>query len=589
MLLRSSLPLALAAALAAQNTCPDGGLGSPISSFPLDARTGNNGHLGIERVGTEFFVSSRGVGALPPHLVYVLDAGGNVLRSFAQPAATNASFWGLRDLTSDGTNLFGGDELQVYGFDPQGAPVTQVIAANGPRPLGNFTNSPAHVLVGTFRGLAFDRDGNGGNGSFWVASYGSPLVEMNLSGVVLRQFSNTSSWSIYGLALDPVANSLWIYSQPAAGDVVEIAKASGLPTGRRFAAAGVEGGLAIWNEGLRTVIARLDQTGPDRVFVASLRAVNTLPDGYELLTQVDSGPLDRSFKTMRLGAQSLGIRAAGAPANAPIACFANFGADALACGNLTVFGAPFASLADLVATFAGSVPSGLAIDVPLTANTTFTLPAAILPPNAPFRLQAIWLDARVPGAYLPLVATNEVELDLDLRAPLGVLVEAKGPNSFNSVSSSGFFAVSNPTSIAITRVTFTTVGGMLFDPDQLGMADRFDGGNSNAVGCRGTFRNGSAIAAGLDFAGSPVSPCDPAANQGFVLQGADAELVFAFTGGAFRNNVKFEFDVDTDFGAGIDGAAMAGMRVVIEFANGDRRSGPLAVDPTQSQRAMVTL
>lgn len=572
-----------------QNICPDGGLGSPFGSFELDSQTGNNGQLGLERLGGEFFVSSRGVGALPPHLVYVFGASGNLVRSFQQPAGTSASFWGLRDLTSDGTNLFGGDETQVYGFDPQGVAVTQALAANGPRSLGNFTNSAAHVLVGAFRGLAFDRNGNGGNGSFWVASYSSPLVEMSLSGAVLRQFPNNSSWSIYGIAIDAVANSLWIYSQPSAGDVVEISRTTGAPTGRKFAAAGIEGGLTIWDDGLRTLIARLDQSGPDRVFLASLRAVNTIPDGLELQSQIDTGPYDRTFKTMRNGAALLNLRATGTPASAPMVCFANFGPDALACGSLSAFGPTFAPLADFVATFAGSVPAGFALDFALAPNTTFAVPASLLPAFAPMRMQAIWVDSRVPGGTLPLVATNEVEIDVDLRAPLGIVVEARGLNSFNAITTSGFFSVLNPTSTSITRVTLTAVGGMLFDPDQLGMADRFDGGNSTAVGCLGTYRNASASASGLDFASSPVSPCDPAARQGFVSQSGDAELVFQFAGGAFRNGVKFEWDTDTDFGAGIDGAAMAGMRVVVDLANGDRRSGAFTVDTTQSQRSFVIL
>ena len=163
----------------------------------------------------------------------------------------------MRALTTDGTSPLGGDEFPILGMRPQGAPVPQVLAANGMRTLGSFPNSAAHLLVGTFRGLAFDPNGNGGNGSFWVASYGSPIVEMSLSGAVLRQFPNNASWSVYGLVLDTVANSLWIYSQPSSGDVVEISRATGLPTGRKIPAGGIEGGLALWTEGVRTKLARL--------------------------------------------------------------------------------------------------------------------------------------------------------------------------------------------------------------------------------------------------------------------------------------------------------------------------------------------
>ena len=582
--------LALASVhVVAQNVCPDGGLGSPVAQFELDSATGNNGHLGLERLGTEFFVSSRGPGAIPPHRTYVFDGSGSLLRSFDQPAATSSSFWGLRDLTHDGVNLFGGDEVDIYGFDAQGSTVTQIVAANGPTTFGPFTNSPAHVLVGTFRGLAFDRDGNGGAGSFWVASYGSPIVEMSLSGAVLRQFANSSNWTIYGLALDPVANSLWIYAQPGAGDVVEISRVTGVPTGRVIPAVGIEGGLTIWTEGLRTMIARLDQSGPDVVHVASLRAVHTIGDGLELQTKVDSGPFDRSFKAVALGAQNLNLRVVGGPTNAATACFVNLGTDASICASLSSYGSAFDSLADFTAAISGSVPQGLAIDFPMVVGSTVTFPAAVLPQFGPIRMQAIWIDSRVPAGYLPIVATNEAELDVDLRPPLGVIAQANGINSFNAVTTSGFFSVLNPTGTAITKLTITAVGGMFFDPAQSGMADRFDAGNGTATGCLGTYRNGSAVAAGLDFSVTPVTPCDPLARQGFVLQANGTELVFEFTGGLFANGVKFEWDCDTDFGAGINGAAMAGMRVVIDLANNDRRTGVLVADPGGAQKSTATL
>ncbi len=581
--------LGLVVPLAAQNACPDGGLGSPLFGFTLDGQTGNNGHLGLERVGNEFFVSSRGPGAQPPHKVYVFDGNGVLLRSFSQPAGTSASAWGIRDLTSDGSVLIGGDEFNVYAFDVQGNAVTQLNCANGPRTLGSFANSPAIAVIGTFRALAFDRNGNGGNGSLWAASYASPLVELSLSGAILRQFPNQPGWNAYGIALDAAAGSLWLYSQPSGGDILEISKTTGLPTGRSIPAEGIEGGITIWTQGLRTFVARLDQTGPDVVHVASLRAVSTIADGLELQTQIDGGALDRRFKFLGQGAQLLGVRAQGTPLGAPAACFVNLGNDALQCGSLSGFGTTFDSLADMVVVFAGSVPSGIAIDFPIAPGSTLSIPTAVLPSTGPLRMQAIWLDARVPSPYVPIVATNEVELQIDRRPPLGVTAEARGPNSFNPVTTSGFFSITNPTTVAITRATFTAVGGMYFDPAQTGMADRFDGGNSAVPGCLGTYRNGSAAVAGLDFSVTPISPCDPAARQGFVLGANGTSLEFRFAGSSFLGGVKFEFDCDTDAGAGIDGWAMAGMRVDLDFANGDHRSGVLAIDPVTAQRAFVVL
>lgn len=581
--------IALASSLLAQNSCPDGGLGSPIASFELDARTGNQGHLGLERVGSAFYVSARGVGALPPHQVYVIDDHGTLLRSFPQPAAANGSFWGIRDLTTDGSVLIGGDEFTLHAFDTNGASVSQVAAANGARPLGNFQGSAAHAIVGTFRGLAFDPAGNAGNGSFFTASYGSPIVEMSLAGSVLRQLPNTVGWTVFGLALDRAANSLWVFGDSGGGDVLEIDLATGAATGRSVPLQAVAGGLTLWNDGLRTKLAALDQSGPDRVRVHSLRAVRTVGDGLVMETSIDGGPFRRDYQTMGFGAQTLAFRAIGTPANAPAACFLNVGGDALACGSLLGFGSSFQSLADFVVVSAATVPSGIALDFPIVAGATITLPLSLLPTLGAWRAQAIWIDPRVPSGFVPLIATNEVEVDLDLRTPLGVVAEAFGENSFNSTGTSGFFAVTNPSSIAITRLSLRSVGGMVFDVDQVGMAERFDAGNSGVPGCIGTFRNGSDVAAGLDYSLTGSAPCDPSARQGFTLGQNGTLLEFHFRGNRFANGVRFEFDCDTDGGAGVDGWAMAGMVVEIDLANGERRSATIAVDALTAWRAFATL
>ncbi|MGA0867580.1 MAG: hypothetical protein ACO3UM_01480, partial [Planctomycetota bacterium] len=198
MRLAPLLFLALLAPFAtSQNPCPDGGLGGEIGGFELDQATGTDSHLGLEFLGGEYFVSARGAGAIPPHRIHVFDASGRLLRSFDQPAATATSPWGLRDLASDGQGVFGGDESGIHGFDAQGNTVQQVRARNGNRTLGNLLGTPADQVLGTFRALAFDPDGNGGEGSFWSANFDSDLVEFDLNGTLIRRYSNTIGWSIY--------------------------------------------------------------------------------------------------------------------------------------------------------------------------------------------------------------------------------------------------------------------------------------------------------------------------------------------------------------------------------------------------------
>ena len=585
----------LAASAQAQNHCPDGGFGGDVGSFDLDPVTGTDSHLGLEFLGGEYFVSARGAGAIPPHRIHVFDAGGSLLRSFDQPAATATSPWGLRDLASDGLSVFGGDETGVHGFDAQGNPVQQVRARNGLRPIGTLQNSAADQVLGTFRALAFDPDGNGGEGSFWSANFDSDLVEFDLVGTVIRRYSNTIGWSIYGLAHDPCSGSIWAWSDPAeGGQVFEISTSAGGSTGRSFPAPGVQGGLAIHpaTDGRRTLIARLDQSGPDRVRIGVLHRAPGICDALVLRSAIDAGVADRDYKLVGPTATQVVIDSTGSPAGAPLALFFNLGPDALGCGSLTYLGPSWSVLDDFRALLGVTVPSGQPISVSSVGGGRVAIPISSLPAGfaQALRVQGLWLDPRVPLPYVPLLATNEVELGIDLRPPLGVQVSAAGGNSFNADTQNGFFSITNPTSQPITRVRLEMVGGMDFDFAQVGMADRFDGGNSSATGCRGTFRGGSDVAAGVDYARNPASPCDPTARQAHVETGdRSTTLTLPFAGGLFHSGVRLHWDVDTDGGPGVHGGHMVGMRVTIDFANGDRRSGVLGPDPSSQFRAFVIL
>jgi hypothetical protein len=592
----SLLTLSLLAGMAeAQNPCPNGGLGGDVSSFELDRATGTDSHLGVEFLSGEYFVSARGAGAIPPHRVHVFDPAGNLLRSFDQPAATATSPWGLRDLASDGLSLFGGDETGVHGFDAQGNPVQQVRARNGLRTLGNLRNTPADQVLGTFRALAFDPGGNGGEGSFWSANFDSDLVEFDLQGNLIRRYSNTIGWSIYGLAHDPCSDSIWAWSDPAeGGQVFEISTSAGGPTGRSFPASGVQGGLAIHPaaDGRRTLVARLDQSGPDRVAIGVLHRAPGVCDALVLRSAVDGGALDRSFKLVGPAATQVSIDSAGAPTGAPLALFFNLGPEASGCGSLAYLGPSWSVLDDFQALLGVTIPSGQPIAVSSVGGASLTIPTSSLPQGfaEAMRVQGIWLDPRVPLPYVPLLATNEVELGFDLRPPLGVQVAAAGGNSFNAETQSGFFSITNPTSQPIASIRLEAVGGMVFDFAQTGMADRFDGGNSVASGCRGTFRSGSDTAAGVDYANNPVSPCDPTARQAHREVGIRSEsLTIPFAGGLFHSGVRLQWDVDTDGGPGVNGGHMTGMRVTIDFANGERRSGVLGPDPNNQFRSIVVL
>lgn len=165
---------------------------------------------------------------------------------------------------------------------------------------------------------------------------------------------------------------------------------------------------------------------------------------------------------------------------------------------------------------------------------------------------------------------------------VGVSVVCQGSNTFNSTTTSGFFQVTNNSPLDVVGVQFDWVASsnpaqstMVFDTDQTGMADRFDGGNSTASGCLGTYRNGSDVTTGLDYPVSPASPCDPTALSGWIgsnVSGTSFRTIdFAFTG--FNPGEMFEVDIDTDGGAGIGGDDMAGMVVTVLLSDGRRLIG----------------
>jgi hypothetical protein len=193
---------------------------------PIDAETpsgGNNGILGVAYLNGTYHVSSRGVGAVAPHLVYRFDSAGAFLGSYQQVAGSSTSAWGYRDLDTDGTFIYGGWETGLARHNADGTGGTVLTAAGAP---GG---------VGTWRALAYDPSGAGGAGSFWTASFGTALAEVRADNrALIRTFPNIDGWSLYGLAKDPCGDFLWGYSSPDQGRIVQISTVTGRQTNGKF-------------------------------------------------------------------------------------------------------------------------------------------------------------------------------------------------------------------------------------------------------------------------------------------------------------------------------------------------------------------
>ena len=191
------------------------------------------------------------VGAGRENEVFMFDAAGNLTGSYDEIAGARTDPWGYRDGAFDGTHVYFGWGGGVARHDADGS--------NGTLMFGG-ANAPG----GNYRALAYDPTGNSGAGSFWSASFGSDMVEVDLSGNVLTNWPNNGQWSLYGLSFDDTDGNLWGHT--TGGEVIKIDTNTGLLTGAGwatgFANLAAQGGLSGFSE-LGGRLAAVSQGTPD--------------------------------------------------------------------------------------------------------------------------------------------------------------------------------------------------------------------------------------------------------------------------------------------------------------------------------------
>jgi len=647
----SFLTLSAAALTAAMGTAQNqdynaAGYGGSALAIDVDAATGNNGHLGCVYAGGVIHVSSRilGGGTGTPHTVYVFDNAGNIqpAQEYSQSAFTAGSAWGWRDGATDdiigGTTNFWGSEVGFELADQSGNSVNSYLAGGGARTLNFPQPIGGGVLAAalTIRALAYDPTGDAGNGSWYTANFGGDIYEFDRDGNVLSNVSG--GWTAYGLALDVPSGNLLV-SAGSVNDytVSEIDPATGVETGNTFERpdrTGIYGGLSPMD------------TPP----VTPFYNPNVGFTGMVSLTQGNAGALTDTLAVHRLhdvlpgvlgydeAFLSIGINGGGLSSRATL--FAGDTIDVLVDGNgsvapgfptWTAFNyAPQATLPGVLAKTSTninvaapalglgilhefvrqnpiSVPQqdpnvlivGHAVGAPLNLPTPANLPVGR---GDIVGVQSIHLQPGGPAG--PFKATNEVFLDGD--APTsGIDVKAEGANSFNAVTTSGFFSVEHKggsfAALTIDNVQFdwatSSVAGqatMVFDTDQISMADQFDGGDSTATGCLGTYRNGSDSL--IDFAATAAqaSACAAFNGTGAGFLGSNPTTAPSYrtidmpnVAGAFGVGQTLEFDCDTDGGLGVTGDAMEGMVVTITLSDASVVTGELQVDPFSLNTALL--
>ena len=245
------------------------------------------------------FISARGQVAAGNQL-FVLDETGAYITQYDQIAGAFTDAWGYRDGMSDGDYVY-------FGW---GSGVAQHAADGSGGQL--FISGGAPGGVGTWRALAYDPTGDGGNGSIWTASFASDLIETDMAGNVLTTWPN-AGWSSYGLAYDHATGMLWEHdSTTGTADVWEIDPDTGQWTGVNFPSnfgdpAGIQGGLSMSGGG---TLFGVTQGTPDELFSCDTTG--------QLVPPVNPNPLDLDTLTGEngnLGVAVIGGAGAGADCN----------------------------------------------------------------------------------------------------------------------------------------------------------------------------------------------------------------------------------------------------------------------------------
>ena len=221
------------------------------------------------------WVSTRGSG--PHHIDEFEMTGAGTGNSFDQVAGAQSSVWGYRDGMADRAgHLYWGWDGGVARHDADGSNGTQII----------FGSAPGGV--GTYRALGYDPAGDGGNGSFWVQSFGSAMAEVSMTGALLTSYPNNGT-NAYGFAFEDIDSNVWVHD--LFGDVVKTDVTTGLTiestrffTGFRNLIA--QGGLSGFHDGTGRMAA-LSQSSQDEWGIYDTSGGFTGPYNIQIVTGED--------------------------------------------------------------------------------------------------------------------------------------------------------------------------------------------------------------------------------------------------------------------------------------------------------------
>jgi hypothetical protein len=271
---------------------PDPNFPGGGNKIDVQATSGNNGCLGCARDMTgHYWVSSRAPGSTGRHKLYKFGPNGALVATFDQLTSYAASAtpgfgpWGLRDLAYDGVaHIYGGAENTSTG---------SIVSAFNVL-TGQWDSTKDWVAPASgptiVRCLAYDPNGDNGNGTMWTGDFGANIVEFKRDGTILRSMpsaqlvSQNQTASFYGAAYDPVRRTIWWFSQGGSSRAANLrvvgfemdTSASGFgPTGQMFQgdvsvagspAGGIAGGCEFYDKNGRPTLLCLSQANSDTIY-----------------------------------------------------------------------------------------------------------------------------------------------------------------------------------------------------------------------------------------------------------------------------------------------------------------------------------
>lgn len=218
-----------------------------FAAYDVEAMAGNQYVVGCGHYnGYLLATSGAALGGAGTGLFTVLDYDGNFLENIDQ---NNAPSWGLRDLTTCGTYIYGSHTSLIEYYDPSGLPNDLV-------KVGAFTGNQ-----NPNRALAHDGT------YFYTGNFGTEVYRLTWDGVsgstATSSIWSTAATSVYGAAWDDVNNCMWVTSADYSGIVAQIDEDGNLIANHTPISGGIYGGVTMGQSTPENHLWILEQGTPD--------------------------------------------------------------------------------------------------------------------------------------------------------------------------------------------------------------------------------------------------------------------------------------------------------------------------------------